>query len=221
MVLLNGCLGCSARRKGSGISRLRECSLYLTCAELKSVWYSYDMGIQTFDTANVCRSFHCAGKLIDNAFRSTRKGYPKWFLARQSNNTTSLAKYLWSWRRSIPVIYKRELYCDDYLTAKVHGLVTRTVTEKHVGQNPEDFGYVNQEGLSRKHIFDSVKHSLRRLQLDYIDVLQCKHILTFFWPSSRLVALRRVQVIDLTRTRPLRRPWVVLCTLQCSRLDEH
>ncbi|KAJ7761992.1 aryl-alcohol dehydrogenase [Mycena maculata] len=34
-------------------------------------------------------------------------------------------------------------------------------------------GYVNQYGLSRKHIFDSVKHSLRRLQLDYIDVLQC------------------------------------------------
>ncbi|KAJ6463136.1 aryl-alcohol dehydrogenase [Mycena vitilis] len=34
-------------------------------------------------------------------------------------------------------------------------------------------GYVNQRGLSRKHIFDSVKHSLERLQLDYIDVLQC------------------------------------------------
>ncbi|KAJ7512839.1 Aldo keto reductase [Mycena galericulata] len=34
-------------------------------------------------------------------------------------------------------------------------------------------GYVNQYGLSRKHIFDSVKHSLRRLGLDYIDVLQC------------------------------------------------
>ena len=65
-------------------------------------------------------SHYCAGKLIDNTFRSTRKGYPKWFLARQSNNTTSLAKYLWSWWRSIPVIYKRELYCDDYLTAKAH-----------------------------------------------------------------------------------------------------
>ncbi|KAJ7219379.1 NADP-dependent oxidoreductase domain-containing protein [Mycena pura] len=39
--------------------------------------------------------------------------------------------------------------------------------------NPDDFGYVNQRGLSRKHIFDSVKHSLERLQLDYIDVLQC------------------------------------------------
>jgi len=34
-------------------------------------------------------------------------------------------------------------------------------------------GYVNQRGLSRKHIFESVKKSLERLQLDYIDVLQC------------------------------------------------
>ncbi|KAJ6507934.1 aryl-alcohol dehydrogenase [Mycena vitilis] len=34
-------------------------------------------------------------------------------------------------------------------------------------------GYVNQYGLSRKHIFDSVKHSLRRLGLEYIDLLQC------------------------------------------------
>ncbi|THH15962.1 hypothetical protein EW146_g4594 [Bondarzewia mesenterica] len=37
----------------------------------------------------------------------------------------------------------------------------------------DEEGYVNQHGLSRKHIFDSVKHSLKRLQLDYIDVLQC------------------------------------------------
>ncbi|KAL1945520.1 hypothetical protein VTO73DRAFT_2371 [Trametes versicolor] len=32
---------------------------------------------------------------------------------------------------------------------------------------------INQKGLSRKHIFDSVKASLKRLQLEYIDVLQC------------------------------------------------
>ncbi|KAJ7158529.1 aryl-alcohol dehydrogenase [Mycena filopes] len=37
----------------------------------------------------------------------------------------------------------------------------------------DDLRYTNQYGLSRKHIFDSVKHSLRRLQLDFIDVLQC------------------------------------------------
>jgi len=34
-------------------------------------------------------------------------------------------------------------------------------------------GFVNQRGLSRKHIFDAVKKSLERLQLDYVDVLQC------------------------------------------------
>ncbi|CAE6447969.1 unnamed protein product [Rhizoctonia solani] len=34
-------------------------------------------------------------------------------------------------------------------------------------------GYVNQFGLSRKNIFESVKRSLERLQLDYVDVLQC------------------------------------------------
>ncbi|KAF7356074.1 Aldo/keto reductase [Mycena venus] len=32
---------------------------------------------------------------------------------------------------------------------------------------------VNQHGLGRKHIFDSVKNSLTRLQFDYIDLLQC------------------------------------------------
>ena len=65
----------------------------------------------------------------------------------------------------------------DKLTGdpQVYELVTRTQTERYrVDANPEDFGYVNQRGLSRKHIFDSVKHSLQRLQLDYIDVLQCE-----------------------------------------------
>lgn len=32
---------------------------------------------------------------------------------------------------------------------------------------------MNRKGLSRKHILDSVKTSLERLQTDYIDVLQC------------------------------------------------
>ncbi|PPR04578.1 hypothetical protein CVT24_012031 [Panaeolus cyanescens] len=42
-----------------------------------------------------------------------------------------------------------------------------------IGVDTDTIGYVNQHGLSRKHIFESVKHSLERLQLDYIDVLQC------------------------------------------------
>ncbi|GJJ08934.1 hypothetical protein Clacol_003154 [Clathrus columnatus] len=40
------------------------------------------------------------------------------------------------------------------------------------GDGPDQNGYVNQHGLSRKHIFESVKHSLERLQLDYVDLLQ-------------------------------------------------
>jgi len=45
-----------------------------------------------------------------------------------------------------------------------------------VGKSPAELDtmrYVNQRGLSRKHIFESVKHSLERLQLDYVDLLQC------------------------------------------------
>ncbi|OJT13665.1 Versiconal hemiacetal acetate reductase [Trametes pubescens] len=45
-------------------------------------------------------------------------------------------------------------------------------------KKPEDVGIINQYGLTRKHIFDSVKASLARLQLDYIDVLQCERIVS-------------------------------------------
>ncbi|KAH8826676.1 Aldo/keto reductase [Flagelloscypha sp. PMI_526] len=34
-------------------------------------------------------------------------------------------------------------------------------------------GFVNKRGLSRKHIFASIKASLSRLQLEYVDLLQC------------------------------------------------
>ncbi|KAI0682294.1 Aldo/keto reductase [Cerioporus squamosus] len=40
-------------------------------------------------------------------------------------------------------------------------------------RDPQDLGIINQLGLNRKHIFDAVKASLKRLQLEYIDVLQC------------------------------------------------
>lgn len=39
--------------------------------------------------------------------------------------------------------------------------------------DPDNQGYVNCRGLSRKHIFEAVKASLNRLQLDYVDMLQC------------------------------------------------
>ncbi|KAF8479826.1 aryl-alcohol dehydrogenase [Gautieria morchelliformis] len=59
---------------------------------------------------------------------------------------------------------------------KLFGTVGRTPGTNFFGAGaatPEETGYVNQKGLSRKHVFESVKHSLERLQLDYIDLLQC------------------------------------------------
>ncbi|KAH8996812.1 aryl-alcohol dehydrogenase [Lactarius akahatsu] len=52
---------------------------------------------------------------------------------------------------------------------KIGDRSTRAIPSAELDQ----MGFVNQHGLSRKHIFDSVKKSLERLQLDYIDVLQC------------------------------------------------
>ncbi|RPD71323.1 Aldo/keto reductase [Lentinus tigrinus ALCF2SS1-7] len=43
----------------------------------------------------------------------------------------------------------------------------------YTGKSPEEVGVINQKGLNRKHIFDSVQASLKRLQVDYIDLLQC------------------------------------------------
>ncbi|TFK34295.1 NADP-dependent oxidoreductase domain-containing protein, partial [Crucibulum laeve] len=57
---------------------------------------------------------------------------------------------------------------------KMYAVVRRNYNEPFRLEGGEDeLGYVNQHGLSRKHIFESVKHSLERLQLDYIDLLQC------------------------------------------------
>ncbi|SJL02660.1 related to voltage-gated potassium channel subunit beta-1 channel subunit beta-1) [Armillaria ostoyae] len=57
---------------------------------------------------------------------------------------------------------------------KVYGVVGDAPNVSLFGDPKADSeGYVNRHGLSRKHIFDAVKGSLQRLQLDYIDVLQC------------------------------------------------
>lgn len=60
------------------------------------------------------------------------------------------------------------------IATKVFGVVGRG-TENAMGMSIEDReanGYINMFGLSRKHIFDSVDRSLKRLDLDYIDLLQ-------------------------------------------------
>ncbi|KAG9017560.1 hypothetical protein FRB90_000765 [Tulasnella sp. 427] len=75
-------------------------------------------------------------------------------------------------------IKKYNLPRDEIVVmTKVYGTVARAQSEQGLwGQGFDYLGrrrYANQQGLSRKHIFESVKHSLERLQLDYVDLLQC------------------------------------------------
>ncbi|KAF7979652.1 hypothetical protein HWV62_41627 [Athelia sp. TMB] len=58
------------------------------------------------------------------------------------------------------------------IMTKAFGPVGHTYTTQ-TSEATEANGYVNQRGLGRKHIFDAIKHSLVRLQLEYVDVFQC------------------------------------------------
>ncbi|KAI8974177.1 aryl-alcohol dehydrogenase [Trametes punicea] len=58
---------------------------------------------------------------------------------------------------------------------KVHNAVPSdpSVNLIALGKKPQEVGIINQCGLNRKHIFDSVQASLKRLQLDHIDLFFC------------------------------------------------
>jgi len=62
---------------------------------------------------------------------------------------------------------------DVVIMTKVYHTVTRDKKQLLNHAMADDQGYVNQYGLSRKHIFASVKDSLKRLDMEYIDLLQC------------------------------------------------
>lgn len=77
------------------------------------------------------------------------------------------------------LVYGSNLCFEQYAyTLQVYFTVGHTPDAKDTS---DANGYVNQRGLSRKHIFESVQHSLRRLQLDYVDVLQCASFFSFVY----------------------------------------
>lgn len=71
---------------------------------------------------------------------------------------------------------KRYQWCREriVIATKVWGPVGRGLEDplSWTEEKRDSAGYVNQYGLSRKHIFDSVEASLKRLDLAYIDLLQ-------------------------------------------------
>lgn len=114
---------------------------------------AYDVGINTFDTANTYsngKSERILGKM--------------------------LAKY--NIPRSRVVIMTKVYYpvLEDDPNARPNPAIN-------------DGPLVNQMGLSRKHIFDAVQGSLRRLKTDYIDVLQLHRLDTETPPEEIMRAL--------------------------------
>ncbi|KAF8607769.1 Aldo/keto reductase [Ceratobasidium sp. AG-I] len=100
---------------------------------IKHIKAAYDLGIQTFDTANV----------YSNGLSEVILGK-----AIKQHNLP---------RDEVVVMTKVFFTVSAPLAVAMSGAAQ----------------YPNQNGLSRKHIFESIKHSLERLQLDYVDVLQC------------------------------------------------
>lgn len=110
---------------------------------IKHIKHAYDLGINAFDTAN----------MYGNGTSEIILGK-----AIKQHNLP---------REEIVVLTKVFFPVDVDAEGNVKDDLSPEDTQKQRA--------TNRKGLSRKcqHIFDSVRHSLHRLQLDYVDVLQC------------------------------------------------
>lgn len=105
--------------------------------------YCYESGINFFDTANVYSS-GVSEEILGKAIKK--------FNWRRENIVIATKVFA-------PVAFRDGDVWDD-------PLLLMSVDQR------ERKGYLNMFGLSRKHIFDSVDASLKRLNLDFIDLLQ-------------------------------------------------
>ncbi|KAF7375093.1 Aldo/keto reductase [Mycena sanguinolenta] len=159
--IILGCMGYGSPEWHPWILGEQEC--------IEHVKAAYDLGINTFDTANVkfVYSNGLGEVVLGNAIK--KLGLP---------------------REEIVVM------------TKIRGAVGKTpdvsAWELYVA-GPDNMGYVNQHGLSRKHIFAGVRDSLKRLQLDYIDVLQCHRVDNDTPISETMEALHDVVKAGLVR----------------------
>ncbi|KAJ6577294.1 Aldo/keto reductase [Mycena capillaripes] len=156
--IILGCMGYGSPQWQPWVLGEDEC--------IEHIKFAYDIGIQTFDTANVY-SNGLGEIVLGNAIK------------------------------------KLKLPRDEIVVmTKIRGAVGKTTEvsawDLYVA-GPDNVGYVNQHGLSRKHIFAAVKDSLKRLQLDYIDVLQCHRVDVDTPISETMEALHDVVKAGLVR----------------------
>ncbi|KAL4950403.1 NADP-dependent oxidoreductase domain-containing protein [Aspergillus filifer] len=103
--------------------------------------------------------------ILDHCYKSGLNFYDTANVYSNGESEIILGKAIkkYNWRRENLVI-----------ATKVWAPVGRG-SDQPLSMNEEErhaAGYVNQYGLSRKHIFDSIDESLARLQLPYVDLLQ-------------------------------------------------
>ena len=104
--------------------------------------------------------------ILDHCYRSGLNFFDTANVYSNGNSEEILGNAIkkYNWRRNAIVI-----------ATKVFAPVGHTHDENILYMSEEDRdnnGYVNQYGLSRKHIFESIDASLQRLGLPYVDLLQ-------------------------------------------------
>lgn len=104
--------------------------------------------------------------VLDHCYRSGLNFFDTANVYTNGNSEEILGKAIkkFNWRRNAIVI-----------ATKLCAPVGHSQDERPLFMSEEDrnnAGYVNQYGLSRKHIFESVDASLERLGLPYVDLLQ-------------------------------------------------
>ncbi|KAG2129735.1 aryl-alcohol dehydrogenase [Suillus clintonianus] len=112
-------------------------------------------------------------------------------------------------------IKKLNLPRDEIVVmTKISNVVGRSPGEKvfNSAVHTDQLGYVNQRGLSRKYIFASIKKSLERLQLDYVDVLHCHRFDTETSIEETMQALHDVVQAGHVRYIGMSSCWAYQCT---------
>ncbi|KAJ3825151.1 Aldo/keto reductase [Lentinula raphanica] len=127
---------------------------------IKHIKVAYDAGINTFDTANIY-SNGLSEVILGKAIKQLNLPREEIVVMTKASLFSII---LISFMMNYSLLYNSYMHIDP--TPNYQGGVYMTF------EKADQDGYVNQYGGSRKHIFATVKASLERLQLDYIDVLQ-------------------------------------------------
>lgn len=124
--------------------------------------------------------------ILDHCYRSGLNFYDTANVYSNGVSEEILGKAIekYDWRRENLVI-----------ATKLWGPVGRGQEEQPMGMSEherDNAGYVNMYGLSRKHIFESVDASLKRLGLPYVDLLQIHRADPNTSPKETMEALHDV-----------------------------